>query len=234
MGGGSDLWIDGTVRYAFGSTHFLNPVERRESRWYCFAGRCRGSAQDPTAGFGMDTISSKVGIRSEFNYRSPGRMGAYLRNSRTLYDFDSAIFVSSSPSLDNVRSPSRSVLDGSTSSAPCASNPATEPLLRCLCERFLSNFANLRKCKWKIACCLPRIMSNPRPAAPPRTGSTAGVSQPLSRGTTLGSASSDVERKKRSRNLLRDYYGLAGKAGDPLDIGESLCAVPALFLRCSG
>lgn len=48
------------------------------------------------------------------------------------------------------------------------------------------------------------------------------TSVPLTRsGSTLGSASSDAERKKRSRILLRDYYGLAsaGKGGDALDIG---------------
>lgn len=41
--------------------------------------------------------------------------------------------------------------------------------------------------------------------------------------SSRGSPSLGGDRKKRARNLLRDYYGLAdGKksAGDPLDIGE--------------
>jgi hypothetical protein len=38
-----------------------------------------------------------------------------------------------------------------------------------------------------------------------------------------GSPQVGSERKKRARNLLRDFYGLAEgkKAGDPLDIGQS-------------
>lgn len=50
---------------------------------------------------------------------------------------------------------------------------------------------------------------------------------PLTRGisSTSIASSNGSERKKRSRNLLRDYYGLAAtsengeKKGDPLDIG---------------
>lgn len=65
----------------------------------------------------------------------------------------------------------------------------------------------------------------------PSTGSGAGPGS-LNRQYSIASTSSRTsistttpahERKKKARELLRDYYKLAGtKKGDPMDIGKSL------------
>lgn len=111
--------------------------------------------------------------------------------------------------------------------------PAPVPLL------WLSALSCVARCRFAVEKCPPHesdplrlscAVMSARPTPPPRTASAfSGASVPLSRGTTLGSASSDVERKKRSHNLLRDYYGAPGAEDmNTLDIGPS-CSLACSF-----
>ncbi|GAA5861422.1 hypothetical protein JCM1840_005363 [Sporobolomyces johnsonii] len=72
----------------------------------------------------------------------------------------------------------------------------------------------------------PSDLTSPPPSVPRRASSVA---------SSFGSPSisaTGTDRKKRNRNLLRDYYGLTGaKAGDPLDLDSPSSFNPDAYFQ---
>ena len=237
MENGSFLWINGTVRYALLVRLIIKARRRGEIR----VGTASLGSYQLFRGIQQqnwdDTDAAKVGIDPHSAGTGKGDTMPRWNDSSMHDDFDYANSVALPLPIDNLAPESRSPPASLGSGRLCAvsvvmhSCRVSAPAFPRVSERIRESEKTANR---EMVVVLVRIMSNPRPAGPQRTGSGSGVSQPLSRGTTLGSASSDVERKKRSRNLLRDYYGLAGKAGDPLDIGQSVRSSPGASAHFEG